>query len=305
MQSDALATIPTALTLTLTLRTNLADYPVTLAMKDGRVTSDSVRLDHRGPKSAHDGFKPMLRENAFDVGEMAIATYLQARIHKKPYVLIPAPTVGRLQHRSIVYNRAFGALAPRDIEGRKVGVRAYTQTTGLWVRGILQHAFGVDLDGVTWVTVEAPHVAEFQDPPNCLRLPGSTSLTQMMLEGELSAVILGYGIPGNPDVTTLIPDAERAAHEWYAQEGVTPINHMVAIHEDIARNRPDVVREIYRMLGASRALAPDAAANLPPMGLAANRKGLAMAIDWSYEQKLIPRGMSVDALFDDTTANLN
>jgi 4,5-dihydroxyphthalate decarboxylase len=86
---------------------------------------------------------------------------------------------------------------------------------------------------------------------------------------------------------------------------VIPVNHMVAVHEAISRERPDVVREIYRMLGASRALAPVDAATMPPMGMEANRNGLALAIEWAYEQRLIPRRMSVDELFDDTTASLN
>jgi len=289
----------------LTLRTNIATYPVTQALKDGRVRSERVALDFRGPKTAHDGFKPMLRHDAFDVGEMALATYLQARIHRKPYVMMPAATVGRLQHRSIVYNRALGVIGPKDIEGRKVGVRAYTQTTGLWVRGVLRHVHGVDLDRVTWVTVEDPHVAEYVDPANCLRVEETPSLTQRMMDGELAAAILGYGIPDNPDIATLIPQADQAGRDWLASGGVWPINHMVVVHERLTREHPDAVREIYRMIGDSRRHAPEAAAQLPPMGLTANRKALETAVEWAFEQHIIPRRMSVDELFDDVTGRLD
>ncbi len=282
----------------LALRTNLADHPVTRALKDGRVTSDIVRLDFCGPKTAHEGFKPMLRADAFDVGELAIATFLQAKAYGKPYVLIPAPTAGRMQHASIVYHRAAGALDPRGIEGRRVGVRAYSQTTGLWVRGILRHDYGVDLDKVTWVTVEDAHLAEYQDPPNCERLAPDASLAQMLLDGEIDAAILGSDIPDDPRIAPLIPDPQEAARRWHAREGFVPINHMMAIHRDIARERPDVVREIYRMLAEGREDAPEAAAKLPPMGLEGNREGLAMAIDWACEQRIIDRRMSVDSLFD-------
>jgi 4,5-dihydroxyphthalate decarboxylase len=213
--------------------------------------------------------------------------------------------VGKLQHRSIVYNNAFGELSPKDIEDRKVGIRAYTQTTGLWVRGVLQHEYGVDLSRVTWVTVEDPHVASAQDPDNCLRLPENTSLIQMLTDGEIAAAILGYGIPDSPNIHTLIPNADDVARAWYSRDGIWPINHMLAIHKDVCRQRPDAVREIYRMMGKARNLAPEAAALLPPMGLKANRKALETAIDWSYEQKIIPRRMSVDELFDDVTGNLD
>jgi 4,5-dihydroxyphthalate decarboxylase len=130
------------------LRTNLADYPVTMALKQGAISSPLVDFEFCGPKTAHDGFKPMVRDNAYDAGELAIVTFLQAKAFGKPYVLLPAPISGRFQHHCIGYNAEHGELQPKDIEGRKVGVRTYAQTTGLWVRGILQHEYGVDLANV-------------------------------------------------------------------------------------------------------------------------------------------------------------
>ena len=296
----------TAATSTLELRTNLADYPVTLAMKDGRVSSPIVTLDCRGPKLAHDGFKPMLRENAFDAGELAIVTYLQARAYGKPFVLLPTPISGRFQHHCIGFNVERGELQPKDIEGRTVGVRTYAQTTGLWVRGILQHEYGVDLGKVNWVTVDESHLTEYRDPPNCTRIPPGKKIDQMMLDGEVAAAILGNDMPKDPRVRTLVPDPHAAAEKWYRREGIIPINHMFVIRQEIARQRPDVVRELARMIAASRAAAPAAAtASLPPLGLEANRKGLEMAIEWSFEQKIIPRRLTVDELFDDTTATLD
>ncbi len=291
---------------TVRLRTNLADYPVTVALKDGRVSSSIVGLDFRGPKTAHDGFKAMLREHAFDAGELAIVTYLQAKAYGKPFVLLPAPISGRFQHHCIGYNIEHGELKPKDVEGRKVGVRTYAQTTGLWVRGVLQHEYGVDLHKVTWLTIDESHLAEYRDPPNCARLPAGKKIDQMMLEGELAAAILGVDMPKDPRVRTLIPDAHAAAEKWHEREGVIPINHMFVVHADVSRKRPDVVREIFRMIRESRALAaPAAAASLPPLGLEANRKGLEMAIEWSFEQKIIPRRLKLDELFDDATAGLN
>ena len=296
----------TADTRVLTLKTNLADSPVVAAMKDGRITSDLVQFDFRGPKTAHDGFKPMIRNNDFDAGELAIVTYLQAKAFGKPFVMLPAPVVGRFQHHCIGFNKEFGHLNPKDIEGKKVGVRSYAQTTGLWVRGILQHEPGVDLDKVTWMTIDDSHLAEYQDPPNCQRLPKGSSIPQMMLDGELAAAILGNDMPKDPRVQTLIPEPIAAAKAWYEREHVVPINHVFVVHQDISRKHPEVVRDIYRMIKESRALAPESAlATLPPLGLEANRNGLEMAIDWSYEQKIIPRKFSVDELFDDVTGSLD
>lgn len=288
-----------------TLRTNLGSSAIGTAMKDGRVTSSLVNLHYCGPKTPHDGFKPMIRDNAFDAGELAIATYLQARAYGKPYVLLPVPVSGRFQHHCIGFNVEHGTLKPKDIEGRKVGVRTYAQTTGLWVRGVLQHEYGVDLDKVNWCTIDESHLAEYSDPPNCTLLPPGSNLGELMLKGELSAAILGIDMPKDPRVRTLVPDPLVDAQRWFQREGVFPINHLFVVHRDLSLKRPDVVQEIYRMLVESRRLAPaDAQAALPPIGLEANRKGLQMAIDWAYEQKIIPRRMTVNELFDDTTAHL-
>src|SRR5579862_545517 len=150
-------------------RANIAEYPSTLAMRGGKVTSPLVELDFCGPEKARAGFKAMLREAAFDVGELALMTALQAKAYGKPIVLLPAPVSGRFQHHCIGYNADFGVLAPQDIEGRKVGLRTYSQTTSVWTKGILQHEYGVDLDKVTWLTLAEAHLPEHEDPGNCVR----------------------------------------------------------------------------------------------------------------------------------------
>lgn len=282
----------------LTLRTNLAEYPQTLAILDGRVTSDLVKLDPCGPEKAHNGFKDMLRRGAYDAGELAIVTYLQAKIYGKPWVALPAPVSGRFQHHCAGYNRDFGHLDPKDIEGRKVGVRTYAQTTGLWVRGVLMHEYGVDLDKVIWMTVGDGHLEEYADPANCIRLPKGSDIGQMMLDGELAATLQGVDLPKDPRVERLVPDPFNAAKDWFARTGVVPINHLFVVHEDIARKRPDIVREIYRMIDESRRLTEGGLPNpFPPMGFDANRKGIELAVDWAFEQKIIPRKLSMDELF--------
>ena len=294
-----------ATTAVMTLKTNLADYPQTKAIRDGRVTSDVVALDCCGPEQAHTAFKAMVRENQFDAGELAIVTYLQARAFGKPYVALPAPISGRFQHHCAGFNKELFDLHPKDIEGKRVGVRTYAQTTGLWVRGILQDEYGVDLNKVTWCTVGEGHLAEYTDPPNCERLPKGSDIGQMMLDGDLVATLQGNDLPKDPRVEYLVPEPFKAAEDWYARTGVVPINHLFVVHEDIANDRPDVCAEIFRMIKESRELTegglPDP---FPPLGLEANRKGYQLAIDWAYDQKFIPKKMSVDELFHENTAHL-
>lgn len=285
---------------TISLRTNLADYPLTMALKHGRVRSDFVQLDFCGPQNVNAGAKAMLRDGTFDAGEVAISAFLQARCYGKPFVLLPLSISGRFTHHSIAFNGDRGHLDPKDIERKRVGIKSYASTTGLWVRGILQHEYGVNLDNVTWVTTGEAPLSEYRDPPNCERLPKETNLGQMLLDGELAAALLGgKDMPKDPRLRTLIPQPAAAAELWGKRQGILPINHVFAIRGDLARRRPEVVQEIFRMFTASRGLVPEAeAGSLPPIGFDAIRKALQISIDWSLEQKMISRRLEVEELFN-------
>jgi 4,5-dihydroxyphthalate decarboxylase len=289
-----------------TLQAMFGPYANTQALKSGDVRSPLVSFKFADVKVANTLFKAVVREQRFDVSELAIVTYLQAKAYGKPYVLLPAVIVSRGQHHTIAYNPERGHLAPGDLAGRRVGVRAYTQTTGAWVRGILADDYGVDLAKVRWVTFEDPHLAEYQDPAVVERAPEGKTIAQMLLDGEIDAAIVGDTMP-DPRLKMLIPDAEGAARQWAAKHGGIPINHMAVIRDSIAKSRPDVVREVYRLLieSAKMGLKPgtDQAAAIR-FGLEATRPSLEIIIDYSVRQGLIPRRFSVDELFDDTTRAL-
>ncbi len=286
------------------LYTLLGSYPNTLALRNGEVTSNVVDLEFADVKVSNTAFKPLVREAKFDVGELAIVTFLQAKVYGKPYTLIPATVLGRGQHHTIAYNPQNGRLKASDLTGKRVGVRAYTQTTGAWVRGFLADDYGVDPAKIHWVTFEAPHLAEYKDPTFVSRAPEGKELTQMLLDGELDAAIVGDKLP-DPRLAPLIPDADAVAQKWAQTHGGVPINHMVVVRDTISKSSPDVVKEIYRMLRDSRRAVGPPADNsvLDPwrFGVEANRRSLEIIIDYSFRQKLIPRRFSVDELFDDRT----
>jgi 4,5-dihydroxyphthalate decarboxylase len=196
------------------LRGLLADYPVKLPLKRGEVRSPRIAFDFADVKVASSAFKRVVRDLEFDFAELAIVTYLIAKAHGKPFVLLPAVMVGRFQHQYIVYNAERGTLSPRDLAGKRIGIRSYSVTTVTWVRGILTNDYGLDLDSVKWVTFEEPHVAEFRDPPNVQRAAEGKDLTSMLLAGEIDAAIVGDRVPQDARIKTLIPDPEAAAKAW-------------------------------------------------------------------------------------------
>lgn len=286
-----------------TLRTNLADSALTAALKQGKVSSPLVRFDFCGPPTASNGFKAMVRERAFDAGELAIVTFMQAKTYGKPLTLLPAAVVGRFQHSTISVMKGRGIAKPRDLEGRRVVVRAYTQTTGVWARGILQHEHGVDLSKITWMTSDEPHLAEFTDPANVVRVDKREKpLDQRMIDGEADAGILGPDAPKHPDALRLIADHAEAGAAWHAKYGCTHINHMFVVDSELAKTRTDVVAEIYRMLAESKA-----AVGLPkgldtlPFGFANVQRSLTIASQYAEEQGVIPRRFAAAELFDHAT----
>lgn len=286
-----------------TLRTLLGNYPNTLALKRGELVSPLVDFEFDSVKVANRAFKRVVREGAFDVAELALATFLQAKAYGKPLVLMPAVVgAGRYQHHCLVHNIERGRLRVAELAGKRIGIRAYAQTTVAWVRGILADDYGVDLNGIRWVTFEDGHLAEFPDPPGVERAEGR-KMVEMLLAGELDAAIIGSDLPDDPRLAPVLPDPHAAAAAWGARHALVPINHMMAVDRTLCEQRPDVIREIYRLLQASKAAAgADAAApDLTPFGVEPNRHALELIIRYSHEQGLIPRRYAVDELFDDVT----
>jgi 4,5-dihydroxyphthalate decarboxylase len=268
-------------------------------LRTGALSSDLVELAFADIAPANRGFKPLVREHAFDLGELAIVTFLMAKARCAPYALIPVTVMGRGQLHTIAYDPARGRLGPTDLPGRRVGVRAYSVTTGVWLRGMLEELYGVDPARIRWVTFEDAHVAGYTDPPHVERAPAGEELVAMLLAGELDAAIIGDAFP-DPRLAPLIPDAEAQNRAFARAHGGVPINHMLVIREQIAAARPDLAAEVVRLFRASKE-----AARLPPpddgldplrFGVEANRRSL--------EQALIPRRFAVDELFADSMRGL-
>lgn len=286
-----------------TLSVCLGTYPHTKALKEGRVASDRVAMNFTEISPVNSAFMPMARQQKFDVSEMAIVTYLQARAYGKPITLLPATMMGRFQHGTMLYNAQRGVVRPQDLPGRRVGVRAFSQTTGAWIRGILWKDYGLDLASVKWLTFEDAHVEEAKDPPGVERAAPDKDITKMLIDGEIDAAIFGGNMPDDPRLQSVIPDPDAAAKEWYAKNGTVPVNHMVVMKTALAQSNPAAVREIYRMLLASKheaGLPKPGAVDLIPFGFDHVRPALELMNAYAYEMKLIPQRMSVEELFDDT-----
>jgi 4,5-dihydroxyphthalate decarboxylase len=281
---------------TMRLRTLLGDHPCTAALKNGAIKSASVAFDFVDYLPTNKGFKPMVREQAFDVSEMAIVTDLMAKSFAKPMVLLPDVVLARFQHGFALYNAKQGTLKPADLNGKRVGIRSFTTTTGAWLRGILANDYGVDLNSIDWVTFEDAHVAEYVDTTK--RAAAGKQIIQMLLDGELDAV-LGEKVE-HPDLKPLFADVPAEEKAWFAKHAVVPINHMVVVSKTLTDNHPEIVREVHRLLTESAARSPAG----PRFEPAEMLRSLQMITRYAAQQQLIPREYAVDELFDDATRAL-
>lgn len=287
----------------LRLRTVLKRYPHTAKLLDGVITDPRVRLDCEQVEPIFRAFAPMAREQAYDVSEMAIVTYLQARAYDKPLLLVPSVVAARLQQKCLVYNRRHRVMTLADLPGARVGVRAYTQTTGMWVRAILAGTYGIATDSIRWVTFEEGHLAEYDDPPFATRMPPDANMLQMLRAGQLDAAIFGNDLPHEDGIEPVISNPTEADRAWYAANGFVPINHVVVMKRSVADAHPESVAAVFNLLTRGKAdvaaTTPDIATALPD-GIEAMRRPLAAALAACREQQLLPRPLTVDDLFADT-----
>jgi 4,5-dihydroxyphthalate decarboxylase len=288
------------------LKTLLGNYPWHAPLKRGDVRSPRVGLDFTDVPMIHSAFKRVVRDLEFDVAELALVTFLQAKAWGKPLSLVPIVLFNQPypQHGAIVYSAARETLRPQDLSGKRVGARALSVTTVMWVRGILQHDYGVDLAKIRWVTCEDAHVAEARDAPGVERAEAGASLLTMLVDGALDAAILAGAELADPRVRPMFPNAAEAEAQWARRHGFAPINHLLVLRDSLAREAPWVAQELVDLLRQSRAQAGLASTALPA-GLAANREAVQTAIDYALEQHLLPRRLTVDELVDDATRRVS
>lgn len=281
------------------LRTVLANSPLSAPLKRGELTGERVRLDFVEVAPVHKAFAPMVRQQAYDLCELAVVTALQAVAHDRPVVLLPAVVASRFQRGCLIASRARGPLAPRQLAGKRIGVRSFTQTTGMWVRAHLAADYGLATERMHWLTRDSAHVEQYADPGFVEHLPGDKSLPDMLRDGDIDAAILGNDLPQGDEFFPVIADAAARDMAWWQRHRFMPINHMLVASREACRRDPEAVREAYRLLlRADRLIPAMADAPRPTLfGFDSLRIPIGVVIDACVAQGLLPRRLSVDEVF--------
>ena len=270
--------------------------PRTEALFAGAVASPRLRLDLAPVPVISRAFAPMVREGRYDVSEMAVATLLMAKAAGKDLALLPVVLAARFQEGALLCRADDDAIrGPADLAGRRVGVRAYSQTTGMWLRGVLQDGFGLRPDAMRWVTFEDAHLAEYRDPPWAERAAAGADMLAMLKAGELDAAIFGNELPADPALRPVFPDPEAAGAAFRVAHGFVPVNHLLVARGDVARDRPEAMAELVRLVRASGAEVPGRDGLSP---------AITLAIRYAHEQGLLPRPLPLDEVWEGTPPGL-
>lgn len=281
----------------LVLRMAVGDHDHVKPLRDGRVTSDRVQLDFHDIRPLPKAFRTMVRGDDLDVSEMAVVTHLLAHHYGKPMTGLAIPLWSRLPHTNLVCAETSQIVSPKDLEDTRVGVRAYAQTSGVWVRGVLETEYGVDLDRIQWGTMEDAHLAEYDDPPGATRYPPAPLLRDLMMQGEFSA-IMGERVVDPTGVRSVIPDPTEAALAWVKKTGYFPVNHGLTVRTALLDQHPWLAAELMDLFIRARNVAiVDGATPPPSYGFEANAGALQLLLDFSVRQKITPRRYDAQELF--------
>jgi 4,5-dihydroxyphthalate decarboxylase len=317
------------------IRLSLAcwDYDRTRALQDGRVTVEGVDLTYL-PLRVEETFWRMLRYGEFDVAEMSTGSFLMSRDKGAPRLIgIPVFPSKTFRHSCVYVNTDSGIKKPADMAGKRVGVPEYQITMATWVRGILQHEYGVAPEAMNWFTGGEEHPGR-QDkvqhslPPNIAiqPIPADETLSGMLERGALDAMISAHMpspfVSRHPKVRRLIPDFREVEQEYFKRTKIFPIMHTMVLREEVYEKHPWIAQSLFKAFNESKRLCQETMYEFSALkymlawsidemekereilgadpwayGLAANRHVLETLVQYTYEQGLISQRLEVDSLF--------
>lgn len=306
------------------------DYEIVRALKEGIVKPDGIDLTVLTNMDSTTRHWRFLRNREFDMAETSASSYVVARDYGFPISALPVFLHRRFRHGFVYINTSKGIREPKDLIGKKVGIKSFLVTAGHWMRGILEHEYGVPHKSIDWYA-ELDEDVDFTPPSDLklTRLPSDKSVEAMLAEGEIDALIHSSLIKPivnkDPRVARLFPDYKAEEQAYFAKTGIFPIMHVLGIKNEVVEKYPWVAINMYQAFNEAKDIAMKRMENprLVPLawyreaweeqegilgtdpweyGLSErNRHALETLAGYSYEQGLIREKASLEELFLDVS----
>ena len=300
------------------------DYDLLRPLVDGTVEPPGMELNVLTMASPERHGR-MLRHEEFDICELSLVAYLLSWERKRAFTAIPVFPHRRFRHGYMVKRTSCGIEQPSDLNGKRVGLDTLQNSAGLWMRGILQDHYGVDLKSIEWWCQEEEDVS-FEPAAwmKVRRVLKGKNIDQMLQDGELEASLYPETLPsirkGAPNVDLLFPDPKKAEIEYYNKSRIFPIMHTVVIKNELVHNQPWAAVSVFQafqqakemcyrrmkdprsfalvwakeeMQEQERIFGPDPW----PYNLEDNRVALEAVVRYEYEQGMITRRPKIEELF--------
>ncbi len=309
------------------------DYDRTHPLIDGSIKPEGLELNWL-TLPHYEIWTRMLNHYEFDASELSLSSYLIARTLGKPLIAIPVFPARAFRHSCIFVNTRSGIREPRDLIGKKVGLAEFQQTATVWVRGVLQHEYGIDLEKIRWFTWTKQRM-EIEMPRryDVTQIPPGRAPDEMLAEGELDAIICANLFPsfvnGAPNVRRLFENYKEVESAYYKKTGIFPIMHTVVIREELWKESPWIATSLFKAFQRAKELAYQRVNDLSPYkismvwfrepmreqkeifgddpwpyGVAENRLVVETLMGYLYEQGLAKAKLKVEELFASNTLNL-
>ena len=326
----------------------LAGYPFdhVRALTDGRVEAAGVRFTYQPGKIGDLNTHVFSGPRTLDVTEIGLSPFLLAHANEnfRAYSLIPVFPLRLFRHKSIFIHADRGIRTPEDLKGRKIGTPGYSSTSLTWIRGIMQHEYGVSPKDVHWVISTADSSAAdagkvsaqeslLPDNISVSTGPAGKDESQLLLDGDVDA-LFHAGEPsafsqGHPKVRRLFEDSRSIERDYFRRTGIFPIMHAVAIRNDLIDAHPWLPEAVFNAYSEAKSLHYESlreqwlfgtlpwflqeyeetralmGMNFWPYGIDANRKALDALFLYSYEQGLAEKHLTVEELFHPSTLHLS
>ena len=310
----------------------IARYGHTAALLSGDVPLSGISANFLNINPIIAAFRRMVRGVEFDVCEMAPATYMIARSMGAPFKALPIFIMRRFHHSGFVVQPKGPVFKPKDLEGRWAGVRAYSVSTGIWTRGILQNHYDVDINKVSWMVDDEEHVQELVLPSNVHHVKSGESLVSLMAKGELQAAFsgpAGIGRAGAPKdgwdsnsaaevaYPELFPDHQDVEKSWYDNTKIYPTHGLIVVKDSLLKEHTWIAKSLMDGFETSKNIYTKRILNGEcetyvdknyfklskivgdplPYGVKANLPAIEALMKYCYQQKLLPKQYDLEEMF--------
>lgn len=317
------------------------NYDRTQAIKDGVVKVEGCAVTYL-PLYPEEIFHRAFKFQEFDVSELSFSSYLRTvAAGTSAYIGVPAFVSRIFRHSGIYIRTDAGIRTPQDLRGKRIGLPEYQITAVVWMRGLMQHEYGVHPSEIHWRSGGQEQPGRHERTPlrpipglDLEPIGGDKTLVGMLRTGELDALFTARApssfLGGEPHIARLFADTRAAEMAYYKKTGMFPIMHLVGIRKLLVERHPWLATSVYKAFCDAKAIAMtnlrDVNALLVSLpfleaetretaaamgedfwkyGVPENRREIEALAQYAHEQGLLERKVEVEELFAPATFDMS